>query len=188
MFDPDRFIDDCRAAVSLDPTHKSVREIVARAVSDPAAVVAGLGEPARAEVQKLWNSPDLTILNVIWGAGMTIMPHNHLMWAVIGIYTGREDNIFWRRLPEEDSRRIEAAGAKSLGERDAEPLGRDIIHTVTNPLPRLTGAIHVYGGDFFAAARSEWDPETLLERPFDMERNLQLFAQANARFAQGEIS
>jgi len=27
---------------------------------------------------------------------MTIMPDNHRMWAVIGIYTGREDNIFWR--------------------------------------------------------------------------------------------
>lgn len=102
------------------------------------------------------------------------------MWAVIGIYTGREDNIFWRRLPGEDGARIEAAGAKSLGERDVEPLGRDIIHTVTNPLPRLTGAIHVYGGDFFAASRSEWDPETLLEQPFDMEKNLRLFRQAHA--------
>jgi predicted metal-dependent enzyme (double-stranded beta helix superfamily) len=111
---------------------------------------------------------------------MTIMPHNHLMWAVIGIYTGREDNIFWRRLPDEDSGRIEAAGAKSLGEREVEPLGRDIIHTVTNPLPRFTGAIHVYGGDFFAASRSEWDPETLLEQRFDMEKNLRLFEQANA--------
>jgi len=157
VFDLEQFIADCRAAVSLDPTHKSVREIVARAVSEPAAVIAQVGVPARAGVQSLYNSAELTILNVIWGAGMTIMPHNHLMWAVIGIYTGREDNIFWRRLPEQDSGRIEAAGAKSLGERDVEPLGRDIIHTVTNPLPRLTGAIHVYGGDFFAAKRSEWD-------------------------------
>jgi predicted metal-dependent enzyme (double-stranded beta helix superfamily) len=179
VFDLDRFIADCRATVSLDPTHKSVREVVARAVSDPASVIAGLGAPDRAEVQKLYNSPELTILNVIWGPGMTIMPHNHLMWAVIGIYTGREDNIFWRRLPGQDGGRIEAAGAKSLAERDVEPLGRDIIHTVTNPLPRLTGAIHVYGGDFFAVARSEWDPETLIERPFDMEKNLQLFEQAN---------
>ena len=154
MFDLDRFIAECRAAVSLDPSHKSVREIVARAVSEPAAVIAGLGAPARAEVQRLYNSPELTILNVIWGPRMTIMPHNHLMWAVIGIYTGREDNIFWRRLPDEDGGRIEAAGAKSLGERDVEPLGRDIIHTVTNPLPRFTGAIHAYGGDFFAASRS----------------------------------
>ena len=181
MFDLDRFIAECRAAVSLDPSHKSVREIVAGAVCEPAAVIAGLGPPARAEVQKLYSSAELTILNVIWGPGMTIMPHNHLMWAVIGIYTGREDNIFWRRVPGQDGGRIEAAGAKSLGERDVEPLGREIIHTVTNPLPRLTGAIHVYGGDFFAASRSEWDPETLLEQPYDMEKNLRLFEQANTR-------
>jgi len=102
------------------------------------------------------------------------------MWAVIGIYTGREDNIFWRRLADETGGRIEAAGAKSLGERDAEPLGRDIIHTVTNPLARLTGAIHVYGGDFFAVSRSEWDPENLLERRYDSEKAMRLFAEANA--------
>ena len=183
MFDLDRFIAECLTAVSHDPTHRPVHDIVARAVSDPAAVVAGLGAPARAEVQKLYGSAELTILNVIWGAGMTIMPHNHLMWAVIGIYTGREDNIFWRRVPGQDGGLIEAAGAKSLGERDVAPLGRDIIHTVTNPLPRLTGAIHVYGGDFFAAARSEWDPETLLERQYDVEKNLRLFEQANAHHA-----
>ena len=180
MFDLDRFITDCRSALSADPTHKSVREVVARAIFDPSAVLAGLGEPERAEVQKLYRSDELTILNVIWGPGMTIMPHNHLMWAVIGVYTGREDNIFWRRLPGESGGKIEAAGAKSLGQRDAEPLGRDIIHTVTNPLPRLTGAIHVYGGDFFAAIRSEWDPETLLERPYDFEKNTRLFEAINS--------
>jgi predicted metal-dependent enzyme (double-stranded beta helix superfamily) len=180
VFDLERFIEDCREALSADPTHKAVREVVARAVSDPAGVIAGLGEPRRAEVQKLYNAPDLTILNVVWGPRMTIMPHNHLMWAVIGIYTGRENNIFWRRLPSDAGGKIEAAGAKSLGERDAEPLGRDIIHTVTNPLPRLTGAIHVYGGDFFAVSRSEWDPETLLEGRYDVEKNMRLFAEANA--------
>jgi predicted metal-dependent enzyme (double-stranded beta helix superfamily) len=178
MFDVDQFIADCRAAVRADPTHKSVREVVARAVAEPSAVVAGLGEPKRAEIRKLHCSEELTILNVIWGPGMTIMPHNHLMWAVIGIYAGREDNIFWHRIPE-GAGKIEAAGAKSLGPGDAEPLGRDIIHTVTNPLPRLTGAIHVYGGDFYAASRSEWDPETLLERPYDMQKNLALFERAN---------
>ena len=78
---------------------------------------------------------------------------------------GREDNIFWRRLPGSPGK-VEAAGAKALCERDAEPLGHNIIHSVTNPIPRLTGAIHVYGGDFFDPThRSEWDPETLLEGP-----------------------
>jgi len=79
LFDLDQFIADCNTAVRADRSHKLVREVVARAVSGPTAVIAGLGEPRGAEVQKLYNSPELTILNVIWGPLMTIMPHNHLM-------------------------------------------------------------------------------------------------------------
>jgi len=53
--------------------------IVARAVSDRTAVLKGLGEPKRSEVQKLYHSNDLTILNVIWaprmsGSGMQFIP------------------------------------------------------------------------------------------------------------------
>ena len=180
MFDLDRFIADCRAALAQDATHKAVREVVARAVSEPIAVLKGLGEPQRGMVQKLHHADDLTILNLVWPPRMTIMPHNHQMWAVIGIYTGREDNIFWRRLPDGQDSTVEAAGARALSAKDAEPLGRDIIHSVTNPIPRLTGAIHVYGGDFFAAARSEWDPETLREQRYDVEKNMRLFEEANA--------
>ena len=134
MFDLARFIEDCRAAVAEDPSHKAVREVVARAVSAPAEALKGVGEPKRGEVQKLYQSDELTILNVIWAPWMTILPHNHHMWAVIGIYTGREDNIFWRRLPGGTHGEIEAAGAKAMSERDAIPLGRDIIHSVTNPI------------------------------------------------------
>src|SRR5499427_1952301 len=181
MFDVDQFVADCRAAFGEDTTHKAVREVLARAVSDPAAVLRGLGEPKRAEIQKLFHSDRLTILKVVWAPGMAVMPHNHRMWAVIGIYTGREDNIFWRRVGETPNK-IEAAGAKALGERDAEPLGTDIIHSVLNPIDRLTGAIHIYGGDFFAAERSEWDSMTLEEHPSDGERVRRTFEEANARY------
>jgi predicted metal-dependent enzyme (double-stranded beta helix superfamily) len=179
MFDLEQFTADCRAALKADSSHKSVREVVVRAVSDPAAVLKGLGEPKRAEIQKLYHAPDLTILNVIWAPMMTVMPHDHQMWAVIGIYSGREDNMFWRRLPDNRSH-VEAAGARALCVGDAEPLGHNIIHSVTNPIPRLTGAIHVYGGDFFGAHRSEWDPETLMEGPFDPDRAMRRFEEANA--------
>ena len=181
MFDLERFIADCHAAIGAESPHRAVCEVVARAVADPSGVVAGLGEPTRAGIDGLHRSDNLVILNVVWGPRMTVIPHDHRMWAVIGVYTGREDNIFWRRLAAAEGGRIEAAAAKSLCEGDAEPLGRDIIHSVTNPLPRLTGAIHVYGGDFYAAARSEWDPETLTERPHDRDRIVRLFEAANAR-------
>jgi predicted metal-dependent enzyme (double-stranded beta helix superfamily) len=180
MFDLERFTQDCRSALAADLSHRLVREVVARAVSEPATVLKGIGEPKRAEIQKLYHANDLTILNVIWGPMMTVMPHNHQMWAVIGIYSGREDNIFWRRLPD-GSGRVEAAGARALCVGDAEPLGHNIIHSVTNPIPRLTGAIHVYGGDFFAAERSEWDSETLAEGRYDAERVMRRFEESNAR-------
>lgn len=175
--DLERFIDDCRAAHAAERSHKAVREVVARAVCEPGAVLKWLGAPQRGEVQKLYHSPGLTILNVVWAPYMTIYPHNHRMWAVIGVYTGREDNIFWKRAGS----KVEAAGAQALCARDAVPLGQDIIHSVTNPIPRLTGAIHVYGGDFFGAERSQWDPETLAEGPYDAQKTMQHFEQANSR-------
>jgi predicted metal-dependent enzyme (double-stranded beta helix superfamily) len=82
---------------------QAIREIVARAVADPGAVLKALGEPKRAEVHALSRAADLTILNVIWGPRMTVMPHNHNMWAIIGIYTGREDNVLWRRIAGDPS-------------------------------------------------------------------------------------
>jgi predicted metal-dependent enzyme (double-stranded beta helix superfamily) len=98
---------------------------------------------------------------------------------VAGIFAGREDNIFWRRAGD----RIEAARARSLGVRDVTVLGPEVIHSVTNPVGKMTQAIHVYGGDFFAPVRprSEWDPETLVERPWNSEDTRQLFATAEAR-------
>ena len=180
MFALEEFIGDCRAAIAADPSHRLVREVVARAVSDPPAVLKELGEPNRAQLQTIYHAPDLTILNLTWAPMMTLMPHDHQMWAVIGLYGGREDNIFWRRISGDPGGRIEAAGARALTTGDAEALGRDIIHSVTNPISRFTGAIHVYGGDFFGARRSEWDAETLIEGQFDAERTVRRFEEANS--------
>lgn len=181
-FDLHQFIADCQDALTEDRPLKSMREVVARAVSEPAAVIRELGEPKRAQVQKLYHSPELTILGLVWAPHMTFMPHNHRMSAIIGIYCGCEDNVFWRRIKNGSGGKVEALGAKTLVERDAEPLGRDIIHSVVNPTSKFTGAIHVYNGDFFGAERSEWDSETLLERPYNVENTLRLFEEASARY------
>jgi predicted metal-dependent enzyme (double-stranded beta helix superfamily) len=178
MFDKDRFIEDCIGAVA--DGQQAVRDVVNAAVSDSSGVMAALGEPQHAGIMPLHRSPELTVLNFAWAPCMSLMPHNHQMFAVIGIYSGREDNVFWRRTESS----IEAAGAKSLGVGDVATLGSNIIHSVLNPIGKMTCALHVYGGDFFEPEepRSEWDHETLIEQPWDIDRVRTLFAEADARF------
>ncbi|MFD2205642.1 hypothetical protein [Kiloniella antarctica] len=175
MFKLEKFVEDCCTAVRKDRTHQYVSEIFERAFRDPVSIAAALGEPEKAGLTPIYCSPDVTILNLVWKPSMIIPPHNHNMWAMIGVYGGREDNIFWRRIKDDPDGRIEAAGAKALGTGDYAPLGSDIIHSVSNPIPKLTGSIHVYGGDFFEEERSEWEPETLAEQPIDLDKIKALF-------------
>jgi predicted metal-dependent enzyme (double-stranded beta helix superfamily) len=70
-----------------------------------------------------------------------------------------------------------------LNVKDTAALGAATIHAVTNPLDSVTGAIHVYGGDLFGTPRSEWDPSTFEERPYDTAAMLRTFEESNARLA-----
>src|SRR5262249_16214075 len=149
MFDLEQFIADCRAAIAEDAGYRAVREVVARAVSDPAAVIRALGEPNCAGMTPVYRASDLTIVDFHWGPSSTLSPPGPRMWGVIGVCSGREENFFWRRIVTDEGTRVEAAGAKAICAKCVEPLGRDIVHSVTNPLPRITGALQVYGGDFF---------------------------------------
>jgi predicted metal-dependent enzyme (double-stranded beta helix superfamily) len=175
MFELEQFVADCRLALT-ERSGLALQEVVARAVSDPAALVSVLGEPSGCMNEVLFHDPDLTVLNLAWAPHQWTLPHNHNARAVIGMYAGGEDNLFWRRLPE--GHRIEAAGAKSLRAGDVTILGRDIIHSVTNPLGKLSCALHVYDGNFFAADRSQWDAESLEEQPYDRTQVSPMFLQA----------
>jgi predicted metal-dependent enzyme (double-stranded beta helix superfamily) len=110
---------------------------------------------------------------------MNLYPHDHGTWAVIGIYGGQEDNSFYRR--RKDAPGLDRVNGKSLSEEDTVSLGPDVIHAVTNPRRKFTGAIHVYGGDFFEIERSEWESTASPEQRFNMQRALQVYAEANER-------
>lgn len=170
MFELERFIADCESAV-LAGGQGAVREVLARAIADATGIMAALGEPRRAEAKVLHRSPRLTILNVLWPPHHTQAPHDHRLWAEIGVYCGREDNIFWRRRPANEKWQIEAVGAASICTGRCHSLKADAIHSVNNPLDRLTAGLHLYGGDLSMQPRSMWDGETLVEAPIDYARD-----------------
>jgi predicted metal-dependent enzyme (double-stranded beta helix superfamily) len=182
IFDLDDFVGACRAGLAESDSRRAIREVVQRAMTHPAAVGDAL-RPEKGGFSLLHHAPDLTVIHVVWAPGMRIYPHNHRMWATIGIYAGQEDNTFYRRTVEDRSALVESGG-KELRVGDVVTLGDDTIHAVANPTSVLTGAIHVYGGDFVNEPRSQWGPGPMEERPYDMGETQQQFADANRAWFQ----
>jgi predicted metal-dependent enzyme (double-stranded beta helix superfamily) len=180
MFEIDDLIDSCRAALGESEPRRAVKEVLARTVSAPSAVADALDHDS-GDLAVLYRAADLTVLNVVWAPHMTLYPHDHRMWAVIAIYAGQEDNTFYRRQPQG----LATSGGKQLRDGDVILLGDDTIHSVTNPRREFTGAIHVYGGDFVSRSRSQWDPTTLEEQPYDLDQVRREFARANAAATDG---
>jgi predicted metal-dependent enzyme (double-stranded beta helix superfamily) len=175
MFDLDEFLGAVTASVASGHDRRdAVREIMERGLSSPREV-ADVLTPVAGGITLLHHASDLTVINVAWAPGMRLMPHDHQMWAIIGIYTGVEDNEFYRR----DHGGLAATTGKRLETGDVTVLGTRAIHAVANPTDRLTGAVHVYGGDFVNQPRSQWGPGSLVERPYDMADVTRQFDEAN---------
>jgi predicted metal-dependent enzyme (double-stranded beta helix superfamily) len=164
-FDVDTFVADCEAALRESQPALAVKEVLARAVANPSDIDRALGDAAKWEMRSLYRSSALTVLQFVWPPTVELFPHDHRMWAAIGVYGGGEDNTFFRRVPEG----LAVSGGKQLRAGDVTLFGDDVIHAVANPSRAYTAAIHVYGGDYFGTHRSQWDPTSLREEPFDAE-------------------
>jgi predicted metal-dependent enzyme (double-stranded beta helix superfamily) len=181
VFDVDRFVEGCVAALREAQPVLATKELLLQAIARPTEIDAALGVPAMGGMRTLHRSPEVTVLQFVWPPGVKLFPHDHRMWAAIGIYGGGEDNTFFRRTPDG----VEASGGKELRSGDVALLGDDVIHGVANPSRDYTAAIHVYGGDYFGTARSQWDPVTLREEPFDVEAVRRLLKEADDAARQG---
>ena len=180
MFELDAFVAGCQSALQEHTPELAVQELMAEIMSRPEELVAALGAPEGGGLHTLHRSAELTLLNIIWPPGIAFYPHNHNLWAVIGLYGGEEDNTFFNR--DAQGTGLVRSGSQVLRTQDAIYLEKDAIHAVVNPRRGFTGAIHVYGGDFFSEPRSEWESESGQEAPYSVERAMQTFAEANERW------
>jgi predicted metal-dependent enzyme (double-stranded beta helix superfamily) len=174
-FDVEQLVTDARKALGESVPQAAIQEVLERAVREPAAVARAL--PAdHAEIVPLYVSEQLSVIKVVWAPGMSFRPHNHLMWAVIGLYGGQEDNTFYKRSPDG----LERFEGRGLHAGDVSVLGANAIHSVRNPRNTFTAAIHIYGGDITRRpGRSEWEEPALLEIPYDFERTRRYFDLAS---------
>jgi predicted metal-dependent enzyme (double-stranded beta helix superfamily) len=183
MFEVDAFVDGCAAALREPQPALATKEVLLQAIAQPSEIDHALGVPTVGGMRCLHRSSELTVLQFVWPPGVKLFPHDHRMWAGIGIYGGGEDNTFFRRTPDG----IEASGGKQLRAGDVALLGEDVIHGVANPSRAYTAAIHVYGGDYFGTNRSQWDPSTLREEPFDVDAVRRLLKEADDAAHQNPV-
>jgi predicted metal-dependent enzyme (double-stranded beta helix superfamily) len=104
----DELVVGCMDAIAEPDPRRAVREVLEQAVASRRLVDA-FDDPT-AGLNVLYNAPDLTVLNVVWPPLFSLYPHDHRMWAAICIYSGREDNAFYRRHGET----IVTSGGKEL--------------------------------------------------------------------------
>ena len=161
MFDLDELVEECRGALREPVPSVAVRELLKSAVTDPSAIdVLARDEPTFDVVHR---APDLTVLHLVLPPGLASSPHDHLMWAAIGIVAGREDNTFFR--PGEPA--LVVSGGREVPAGDTLLMGDDTIHAIRNAGGRPLCAIHVYGGDLIGAPRREWESDGTSPRPYD---------------------
>ena len=165
----EEFVAQCSAAVKEDRGAGATREVVERAVRDRCLIEE---LPLEAGVTVLHSAEALTILHVVMaerpvGTGKPI-PHNHLMWALIGVMHGSEENEFFRR----SEHTIEPSGSgRVIAEGQVLMMGDNTVHSVKNPSSdRLSSALHVYGGNLLAAEKTMWCEPDWTEQPFDFFR------------------
>jgi len=155
---------------ALDSPHpqSAVESILREAAKDPAVLRAISVRTKFASLQDLaiYRSARLTLLAGSLPPGFAAGPHNHNLWSVVSVCSGQEDNEYFRW----DGQTLEPSGKTSVVAPGVQPNPADVIHAIRNPLDEPLVVLHAYGGDLFGTPRSNWDPQTHEEIPFDWKK------------------
>ena len=168
--DLDQLVIDCKAALQEARPQAAVREVLQRVVSRPSDLLDALPAPKQSSFV-VHVDDELTIMQLVNEPGFVYLPHDHGLWSAAAFYAGRERNTFYRRT----ANGLEKASGKEYGEGDVVVMGKDVIHSIENPLKTNNAALHVFAGNEFAVAHSQWNLETLEEEPFSSEYAMTLY-------------
>jgi 3-mercaptopropionate dioxygenase len=136
-------------------------------VSSPGSVPAKAFTPRKDRfAMNLLQMPEdeaYSIIGGVWHPGQTTPIHDHLTWALIGVYEGEEREALFRRTDDGSNPKI--ARIQQVSERvnkkgHVTVFGHTGIHRVDNISLRPTTSVHIYGRDIGNGERHAYDPVT----------------------------
>ncbi len=104
-----------------------------------------------------------SIIGGVWHPGQTTPIHDHLTWAMIGVYEGEEREALFRRTDDGSNPKVaqlEMVSERTNTKGHVTVLGHRGIHRVDNVSGKSTCSIHVYGRDIGNTERHSYDPVT----------------------------
>ncbi len=104
-----------------------------------------------------------SIIGAVWKPEQTTPIHDHLTWALIGVYDGEERQAIYRRTDDHSNPKL--AKLENVNEGinrrgHVTVLGEAGIHKVDNVSDKPALSIHLYGRDIGNTERHTYDPVT----------------------------
>jgi len=175
-FDAGLFVKSCVIAAADSEPLSAVREVVLRAVSEPAALAAAFSIPLPDDDNDgvLYGAADLLVACALFPRSYSTGIHDHTVPAVIGVWSGYEDNHLFERGRDG----LRALGVQRVHAGEVLVLSGDAIHDVHTPNTTHSAALHVYLGDITATRRSFWNDTESKPVQFDGEEHERLWRKA----------
>ena len=146
-----------------------VRPHFQRLLADTSWLEARYREPRNPEdatTYLLAKAPDgcWTMVSVVFPPGFSTPVHDHLIWGLIGVHQGLEQESRYKRLDGGDIPGY--AKLRFAGTFQNEPVSishlvppAEDIHRIYNPLSTASCSIHIYGGHLDQVLRHKYDPD-----------------------------
>lgn len=156
-----------RSSVSESDILRGLKPALQRLLDTPGSVPAAAFVPRKDRfANNLIYRPEdraFSIMGGNWASGQTTPIHDHLTWAVVGVYQGQERESIYRRTDDgSDPRRatLELVSARFNERGHVTVLSRAGIHRIDNVSPQPSFSVHVYGRDIGTLERHSYDPVT----------------------------
>ena len=165
------FIEEMEKTVRSSGTESEVlrkaRPLMAKLLASPGSVPDGAFAPRkdRFAMNLIYMPKDrlFSVNGAVWLPGQTTPIHDHLTWAMVGLFEGEERESIYRRTDDRANprlARLELATERINAPGHITTLGEAGIHRIDNVTSSPSRSIHVYGIDIGNADRHSYDPVT----------------------------
>lgn len=155
-FSFDNFVTEVRVAAASDkPTH-TIRTLMQKALETPEALVADNPLEEGADEIMLFEDETVSVWVCRFDPHTVIPPHEHKMNAFIGVFKGREKNLFFKN----EAGGLKYKSTKIIDAGQMVSIGTDGLHAVVAEGEEDCYSFHVYTGPLSKIKRSLFDWNT----------------------------